>query len=165
MTEELLLIENLLFKIYQQKISNYSIDQECKDYSGCNFTINNLNIKFRKAKITPTKTGQFVTLWRRNKDKKTEPFTVNDAFDFYLIATKEAINFGFFLFPKNILSEKNILSNNEKEGKRGFRVYPDWTETNNNQAKKTQAWQTKYFINCNDDENSLCEKIELLLNK
>ena len=50
-------------------------------------------------------------------------------------------------FPKKILYEQGILSDKNNEGKRGFRVYPPWDEiTTNNQAKDTQTWQLKYFL-------------------
>lgn len=43
------------------------------------------------------------------------------------------------------------MSTNAKEGKCGIRVYPTWDVTANNQAKKTQAWQIKYFVDLNDN--------------
>jgi hypothetical protein len=44
------------------------------------------------------------------------------------------------------LQEKGILSDDNKEGKRGFRVYPPWDIAINKQAKQTQEWQLKYFL-------------------
>ncbi|WP_439479562.1 MepB family protein [Chryseobacterium aquaticum] len=58
---------------------------------------------------------------------------------------------GFFLFPKNILSHRHILTTLSKEGKRGFRVYPDWDFPENKQAKKTQDWQKEFFIDFSDE--------------
>lgn len=144
--EELKLIEDLIFKTNNQKIKALTKDLECEEYFGFNFQIDKLNIKFRKAKITPKKVGLFVTLWKRNIENKTEPFNENDNFDFYIITTKQQDNFGVFIFSKKILIEKQILSSQNKEGKRGFRVYPSWTKTENKQAEKTKNWQTKYFI-------------------
>lgn len=153
MVESLKRIENTILKNNNQEIKNLTIDQECEEYFGADFQVNELNVKFRKAKITPKKIGQFVTLWKRNFKKQTEPFNVNDNFDFYIIVTEQENNFGFFLFPKQILSEKQILTNYETEGKRGFRVYPDWVKTDNKQAEKTKSWQTKYFIDLTDEQN------------
>lgn len=127
--------------------------------------MDDLKVKYRQAKLTPKKVGLFVTLWKRNIENKTEPFSVNDSFDFYIIAAKQEDNFGFFIFSKDILTEKSILTNSKKEGKRGFRVYPDWTETTNNQATKTKAWQTNCFINCNENNHIISEKLNNLLNK
>ncbi len=52
---------------------------------------------------------------------------------------------GQFIFPKSILLVKGILSDGEKDGKRGFRVYPPWDKAVNKQAKQTQQWQLQYF--------------------
>lgn len=82
MIETLSRIENLLLNIHGLEISNIIEDRECEAYSGCSFQLNNRNIKFRKAKITPNKAGQFVTLWKRNNKKQTEPFRLDDGFDF-----------------------------------------------------------------------------------
>ncbi|KGO86339.1 MepB family protein, partial [Flavobacterium suncheonense] len=43
-------------------------------------------------------------------------------------------------------SENKILTTKNGHGKRGIRVYPTWNITENKQAKKTQNWQTKYFV-------------------
>lgn len=110
MNEQLKKFENILFKICRQKISNIYQDNKSEEYCGYNFTIDKSNIKFRKAKITPKKTGQFVTLWKRNSNNETEPFNENDNFDFYIIVTEDGKKSGFLIFPKHILIEKKILS-------------------------------------------------------
>ena len=112
---------------------------------------------------TKSHTTKFVTFWKRNEEKQTEPFHVNDDFDFYIIVCFDNEDSGFFLFPKNILAQNKFLSSNEKEGKRGFRVYPDWVETENNQAKKTQAWQVKYFINFKKNNIEIIKKTNSIL--
>lgn len=58
-------LENL-FREHQINISNFQADLECEEYFGYNFQLNTAKVKFRKAKITRKKIGQFVTLWRRN---------------------------------------------------------------------------------------------------
>ncbi|MFP3591034.1 MepB family protein [Chryseobacterium sp. SIMBA_038] len=153
MIKELNRIEDSVFKILQLNLSNIETDLECEEYFGHNFSLNNFKIKFRKAKITPTKNGQFVTLWRRNSEGKTEPFNASDDFDFYIIATENDPQYGFFIFPKKVLAEKYILTDNQKEGKRGFRVYPNWDEPESKQAEKTKNWQTKYFIDISDNND------------
>lgn len=143
---DLNLIDSFIFKPCAFEITNIVHELESQDYFACNFKLNHLNIKFRKAKITPTKTGQFVTIWKRNENGITAPFNVVDSFDFYLIATQTNTKFGLFIFPKMVLHANNILSDNNKEGKRGIRVYPTWDLTTNKQAQKTQQWQTRHFI-------------------
>ncbi|SEW02679.1 hypothetical protein SAMN05421841_0693 [Chryseobacterium wanjuense] len=163
MIEELKRIENLILKAKGHKILNLTEDLECKEYFGFNFQAGQLTIKFRKAKITPKKVGHFVTLWKRNAEKVTEPFNINDHFDFYLVFTEYENDMGFFLFPKQILMERQILSTDQKEGKRGFRVYPKWTKTENKQAEKTQSWQIKYFIDLANSELKNVEKFNSIL--
>lgn len=155
MIKELEKIENLFLKINGQKITNLTIEDECEEYVGFNFQIEKLNFKFRKSKITPKKVGQFVTLWKRNAEKQTEPFNETDNFDFFIFASEQDENFGFFIFSQQLLIEKNILSTKLKEGKRGFRLYPPWVKTENKQAEKTQSWQTEYFVDLtNNDQNT-----------
>lgn len=159
MNNELKKIEKLLSGTTLSRISNLIKDEESKEYFGCNFQMEQLNYTFRKAKITPKKVGQFVTLWKRNSKNETEPFNEFDNYDFYIIVTKENGNYGFFLFPKSELIKRQILTTNSKEGKRGFRVYPNWTKTENKQAEKTQTWQTRYFLDFTQENNENCKRI------
>ncbi len=144
-------------------ISDLTEDLECSDYFGCNFLLGTFNVKFRKAKTTPKKIGQFVTLWKRNSNGQTEPFCTEDDFDFYVIATEENDASGFFLFPKQILVKRQILTDGNVEGKCGFRVYPDWSVPENAQAKKTKSWQTEYFIDLDASEISKSEKYNAIV--
>lgn len=147
--------EEQILKRLNLSISNLEKDAECEEYIGSNFNANQFLIKFRKAKITPKKVGQFVTLWKRNTDNQTEPFNENDRFNYYIIATEENFKLGFYIFSKTILIEKNILSTNNKEGKRGFRIYPNWVTPTNKQAEKTQSWQQNYFVEIIDNQIDL----------
>jgi hypothetical protein len=166
MIKELKKIEKLLFGTTLSQISNLIEDEESKEYFGYNFEADNLKFKFRKSKITPKKVGQFVTLWKRNSKNETEPFSESDNFDFYIVLTEENKNYGFFLFPKNELVKRQILSTKLKEGKRGFRVYPKWTNTENKQAEKTQIWQTNYFLDFTNENNETIKRLtEILTNK
>ncbi|WP_395055034.1 MepB family protein [Flavobacterium sp.] len=106
---------------------------------------------FREAKITPTKIGQFVTLWKRTNTNPIEPFNTYDDFDFVIIYTKTKTNFGLFLFSKNVLTQNTIISNDKKLGKLGFRVYPIWDKVENKQAIKTQKWQLNYFYDFSNE--------------
>ncbi|TEB40617.1 hypothetical protein D0809_29700, partial [Flavobacterium circumlabens] len=100
------------------------------EYSAYRFQLNGKNICYREAKITPTKTGQFVTLWKRNQSSKTiEPFDASDAIDYIIISVRKQELFGQFIFPKSVLLAKGIFSTDAKEGIRATRVYPPWDET------------------------------------
>jgi hypothetical protein len=126
--------------------SELTVEQESTEYGASSFTLNNKKILFRVAKITPTKVGQFVTVWKRNQEKITEPFSDQNNIDFLMVCTKKDDQLGLFVFPKSILLQKGIFSKNGTGGKRGFRLYPSWDVTTNKQAQKTQQWQLSYFI-------------------
>ena len=141
---ELNKVDKFFLEAVSLQCSNLIQDKEAKDYLGCSFNIGNRYVKCRKAKITPKKSGFFVTLWKRNEEHKSEPYNASDKYDFYMILTEEHENYGFFLFPKNELIKRKILSTEMKEGKRGFRVYPNWVNTANEQARKTSSYFFKF---------------------
>ncbi|MBP9926537.1 MAG: MepB family protein [Cyclobacteriaceae bacterium] len=149
---EIELIDHLVFKACGLKLSNVETEIESQEYFAHNFQLDGKNIKFRKAKITPTKSGQFVTIWKRNKKGITEPFDISDNISLYLIAIRKEANFGLFIFPKIVLYENKILSDKTRDGKRGIRVYSTWDLTSNKQAQKAQLWQTNYFIELSKDK-------------
>ena len=160
---DLELIYELVFKPYNLSLKNIKPETESQEYTALTFQVYNYKILFRKAKITPTKTGQFVTLWKRNEKGITEPFNLTDEFDFYLIATKTPNNFGVFRFPKKVLQHHTILSDPARDGKRGIRVYPNWDETTSKQAQRTQVWQTEYFIDLSNPKQINLNLVKNLL--
>ncbi|GAK95178.1 hypothetical protein JCM19298_1307 [Nonlabens ulvanivorans] len=136
-------------KIYTQlgfNINSIQVDSESVKYEACTFKLNDLHIAFRTAKITPTKTGQFVTIWKRSELGPIEPYHQDDIIDYVFIHVKKDHEHGQFIFPKSVLIAKGIFSTDYKDGKRGFRVYPSWDKTTNTQAIKTQKWQLNYFF-------------------
>jgi len=149
-------------KIYDKielEISNFKIELESKEYNACRFELNGRHIISRNAKITPKKVGQFVTFWKRNGNGPIEPFSETDSIDFYVVTVCKKNEFGQFVFPRTVLMKKGIITTGKKEGKRAFRVYPNWDEAKNKQAKQTQKWQLNYFyeINNSTELNSVKE--------
>lgn len=143
-------IKTIIYDKINFQISNFKTEVESQEYDACRFELNGRNIISRKAKITPKKVGQFVTFWKRNGNGPIEPFDETNAFDFYIVNVKTENHFGQFVFPKTILMQKGIISTDKKEGKRAFRVYPNWDITTSKQAKRTQKWQLDYFYEIND---------------
>lgn len=156
---ELELFEKQIVNLFDLEIVNLKLNSESKEYGACSFTLNGKSIQFRVSKITPTKTGQFVTIWKRNNEGITEPYDSSDQLDLIIIFSKSGENAGYFLFPTSVLIEKGIISHKNKQGKRGIRVYPPWDIATNKQAQKTQSWQTKYFVSIEKNDG-----IELLKN-
>ncbi|TJZ54664.1 MepB domain containing protein [Streptomyces piniterrae] len=121
-------------------------EAESVEYGACEFTLDGLSVRFRVAKTTPTKVGQFVTVWKRSPGGPIQPFDAEDPVDLFVISTREGQRFGQFVFPRDVLCERDIVSRNGSGGKRAFRVYPPWVTTTNRQARSTQAWQLNHFL-------------------
>ncbi len=164
---ELKIVKELVFDNCGFILTNLQNNKESLEYAACSFQLNGKSIQFRSSKITPTKTGQFVTIWKRNNEGITEPFDTSDYIDFLIITSKSGDNFGLFIFPKSVLIENGIITNNSKKGKRGMRVYPPWDIAPNKQAERTQNWQTKHFISIIKDDKiglDFVGEFELVLN-
>lgn len=155
MIEALTQIEALVFRSSGLSIENVRKDKECLDYCGYNFQIGSQSIKFRKAKLTPKKTGQFVTLWKRNLQGQTVPFDLDDNFDLFIIFTEHTHQSGIFIFPKEILAKMGVLTSSTGEGKRGFRLYPKWDVPVSRQGLATKKWQMEHFIDTSPGEQTL----------
>ncbi|UJR08596.1 hypothetical protein I4U23_012855 [Adineta vaga] len=125
-------------------------EPESDEYGAFDFSINKVHIKFRVAKTTPTKVGQFVTLWKRIGKGPIMPYDINDPIDIYVICVREGEKFGQFIFTKSVLASQNILSKNGKGGKRAIRIYAPWVKTESTQATTTKTWQVRHFINLSD---------------
>lgn len=154
---ELNTIKEVLYDACGFQFSNLELNTESSEYEACSFVLNGKNIHARFSKITPTKTGQFVTIWKRNKDGITQPYSVSDTFDFLVVTARSGNKYGQFIFPKAVLASKGIVSQNGKGGKLGIRVYPPWDAAESKQAAATQSWQTKYFLRM---DMELAEAIE-----
>ncbi len=156
------------------------LEKESAEYGAARFGLNNHDIVFRVAKTTEDRPGQFVTLWKRSpKTHLIEPIDVADGVDFVVVSTFGQAEgphklYGQFIFPKNLLIKKGIMSDQGKSGKLAIRVFPPWSEKLANEgiiktkqlsirlrptqqmsdgAKKTQEWQLKYFLNLKHDYN------------
>ncbi|GGU65411.1 hypothetical protein GCM10010211_33170 [Streptomyces albospinus] len=121
-------------------------EAEGAEYVAHAFTVDGRSARFRVAKTTPTKVGQFVTVWQRSTEGPIRPFDVDDAVDLFVVSSRDGDGFGQFVFPQDVLCDRNIVSRHGSGGKRAFRVYPPWVTTTNRQARSTQAWQVDYFL-------------------
>jgi hypothetical protein len=150
----LILAQKQVYTPLNLDVTNIEKEVESAEYEAFTFKINSLYVIYREAKITPTKIGQFVTLWKRKTGQPIEPFHASDTIDFVIVSTRNGAQLGEFIFPKSILIEKGIISTETKEGKRAFRVYPPWDKAENKQAQASQKWQLNYFLTVFEDEKT-----------
>ncbi|AYG85214.1 hypothetical protein DWB77_07431 [Streptomyces hundungensis] len=120
-------------------------------YAAHEFTLDGLSIRFRAAKTTPSKVGQFVTVWKRSPAGPIQPFDATDPVDLFVISTRDHHHFGQFVLPMDELRQHGVISASGSGGKRAFRVYPPWVTTTNRQASSAQAWQLDFFLHLPQD--------------
>ncbi len=138
-------------------------EAESAEYAAYELTVDGRAVRFRAAKTTPTKVGQFVTVWKRSEGGPIRPFDAADPVDLFVVSTRDVSaqdvsagsraggHFGQFVFSREVLRTRDIVSSDGSGGKRGFRVYPPWSTTTNRQARSTQAWQSEYFLLLDED--------------
>lgn len=160
---EFLYLKETVFDHLKIDIRHTEIEKESSDYGALEFSLNESPCKFRVGKITPTKPGFFVTLWKRSSDGVTMPHDETDPYLYYFFSVKNEDCRGVFIFPKQILILKGILSSSQKEGKRGFRLYAPWSKTQNAQAKKTQSWQKDFYIDISNPSKINDAELSILL--
>lgn len=130
------------YKIYPTNILK---DKNALEYSGHFFDFDSKRYIFRKGKKTPTKTGYFVTFYKRIKINM--PFDEKDEFDYFLIYVKDEENEILFSIPKTDLLQLGYISKEDKGGKMAFRIYAPWNQNLNDQATKTFEKQKKFILN------------------
>lgn len=128
--------EELFLKIEEQNI----------DYEGATFQLNHHVYRTRMAKLTPKKKGYFVAVWEKDANGTNQAYRYEDSPDKLIVSVIDGEKCGQFIFPKSALLTYGILKNATQKGKMAFRVYPSWVSDLNATAKKTQSWQSDYFI-------------------
>ena len=149
---------NYIYRGLELEITGLKPETEGQDYEAGYFCINSKVVISRKAKVTPKKIGQFVTLWKRDEDGVTCPLSINEDFSLVIINVVREGLCGQFIFPKDILEEKKIISSKRSTGKRGFRLYAPWDEPESKQAMTSKKWQVKYFLDFKLDKKILMRK-------
>ncbi|MET3133280.1 hypothetical protein AAKU55_003570 [Oxalobacteraceae bacterium GrIS 1.11] len=122
-------------------------EAESAEYGACRLGLEGHAIVFRVAKTTPTKLGQFVTIWKRPMpDDDIAPLDSGDGVDFVVVSVDDAAQLGQFVFSQEALLKHGVMSRDGKGGKRAMRVYPPWSNPVAKDAIKTQQWQLRYFL-------------------
>jgi len=159
----LAIVKSSVYDQYGLNLEDLELGKESAEYEACSSKLNGYSIQHRTSKTTPTKTGQFTAIWKRNQDGVTAPFDVSDDIDFMIITSKRGSHLGQFIFPKAILVEQGVISQHEKGGKRGIRVYPPWDIVSNKQAERSQNWQIRYFLNIGENGATDWARLKKLL--
>ncbi|WCD84062.1 hypothetical protein KPP03845_100382 [Streptomyces xanthophaeus] len=133
-------------------------EAESTAYAAHVLVIDGLSVRFRAAKVTPTKVGQFVTVWKRSPGGPIQPFDTTDPVDLFVISTRDQHHLGHFVIPVDALRRHGVVSADGSGGKRAFRVYPPWVITANRQADAAQGWQSEYFLHLPQDGRVDCAR-------
>ena len=100
-------INEVIYKPNQLTIASTNEEQQNLEYAARTFElINKLTIKtvrFRVAKQTPTKIGQFVTFWEKDSKGMNRPFQYDSSPDLLVITTfKDNRTFGQFFSKRGL---------------------------------------------------------------
>lgn len=140
-------VNNVIYEPNGMTVNSVQEEKQNAKYGAGIFTLASRTVRFRVAKITPTKVGQFVAFWEKDLNNQNQPFTYDEAPDLLVITTfKGDEGFGQFIFPKEVLFKQGILRSSSIKGKMAIRVYPSWDHPTSKQAIKTQKWQLPYFV-------------------
>ncbi|WP_461170741.1 MepB family protein [Arthrobacter sp. Z1-15] len=121
------------------------VEEQNSDYESGVVRIGNEQWRVRTARITQTKPGAFVAVWKRGEGGSTRPFTADESMSGLLVFVEEQERFGVFQFTPAHLISLGYVSSDLHPGKRGFRVYPAWCADLNSQASRTQRAQAASF--------------------
>jgi hypothetical protein len=128
-------------------VANAVCEAESAEYSACRLWLDGREVAFREAKTTPTKIGQFVTLWKRPSPRAAiVPLDADDNISRVVVAVSNGMSRGQFVFDISVLVDFGVMSVNGRGGKRAIRVYPPWAVPTNPQAVRTQIWQLERFL-------------------
>lgn len=153
-------VNKIIYEPNQLIVKSIQEEKQNSNYCAGTFQLASRTVRFRVAKKTPTKVGQFVAFWEKDENNKNQPFTYEEAPDLLVITTFISDStFGQFIFPKDILFKHNILKSSSTKGKMAIRVYPSWDCPTSKQAVKTQEWQLPYFIDMSNPNELPIDKV------
>lgn len=124
-------------------------EPESAAYGAHSLVLAGRGVRFRVARTTPTKLGQFVTLWNRSCAGPIRPFDDRDGIDLVVVAVQEdgpGARRGQMVLPADVLVEHGVMSRDGAGGRRAVRVYPPWVTPTSRQAQRSQAWQCEHFL-------------------
>ncbi|MEC5162594.1 MULTISPECIES: MepB family protein [unclassified Janthinobacterium] len=139
-------------------------EPESGEYGACRLALQGRAVVFRVAKTTPTKIGQFVTVWKRPAPgDEIAPLDSGDGIDFVVVSVAGAGHRGQFVFDQQALLKHGVMSRDAHGGKRAIRVYPPWSKPLAKDAIKTQQWQLRYFVALEPHDAGAAARLRQLL--
>ncbi|WP_299742358.1 MepB family protein [uncultured Rossellomorea sp.] len=154
------LVNKLVYEPNQLTLKSVQEEKRNANYGAGTFELASRSVRFRVAKVTPNKVGQFVAFWEKDENDNNQPYTYEKAPDLLVINTfLSNEEWGQFVFPKDILAKQDILKTSAAKGKMAIRVYPSWDTPTSKQAIKTQTWQLPYFVDLSDTNKLPMKKI------
>ncbi|WP_139277698.1 MepB family protein [Rhodococcus marinonascens] len=162
---DLLAAKSLIYGPHELACTTPMREPESAAYGAYALSINGLATRFRVAKTTPTKVGQFVTLWQRGEAGPIRPFDTSDNVKLFVISVRDHEQFGQFVFPVDTLVRRGVVSRDGVGGKRAIRVYPPWVAPTSRQARNTQTWQLEYFLPPHQIDECDCARARTLFAK
>ncbi|MDQ0634290.1 hypothetical protein QFZ40_002199 [Arthrobacter pascens] len=130
----------------------------CTTGTGTGSSLGKEQWRIRTARITPTKSGAFVAVWKRDEGGSIRPFTADESMSGLLVFVEEQERFGVFQFTPAHLISLGYVSSELHPGKRAFRLYPAWCTDLNPQALCTQRGQAAAFTELDPSNASLTMK-------
>ena len=135
-------------------------------YEAMACSINGNKIIYRKGYITPDRPGCFLSIWKKQEGSTSSrsnntPLEKGEVdYLFVKVNDGESAKEGIYIFPQKVLLQKGMLSSETTKGKMAFRVFPPWTTSRgevksqvfSDSAKKTQSWQSDYFLEVLDNQ-------------
>jgi hypothetical protein len=139
-------------------------EQESAEYGACRFVLDERTVVFRVARTTPTKIGQFVTIWKRPMPgADIVPLDLDDGVDFVVVSVVDSEQHGQFIFDQAALLKHGVMSRDGHGGKRAIRVYPPWSLPLAAAAIKSQQWQLRYYVPLSLCDSSTAARLRTLL--
>ena len=139
-------------------------EPESAEYGAWRVGIAGHNVVVRSARTTPTKIGQFVTLWKR-MEKDIAPLDSADDVQFAAIHVGDGKQEGWFIVDRAALLAHGVMSRDGAGGKRALRVYPPWCAPVARQAVRSQQWQLNYFVAAGADDAQRARRLLALFGK
>ncbi|MGV8830519.1 MAG: MepB family protein [Devosia sp.] len=122
-------------------------EAESSEYDAMRLRLNGAIVVYRTAKVTPTKIGQFVTIWKRpHPAGPIAPLDSSDGVALVIVRVSDGLQAGQFVFDRATLLRRGVMSKAGVGGKRAIRVYPPWSLPVAPQAILTQQWQLQHFL-------------------